>query len=118
MLCPTCVDTELEARFSHGFEVDVCPNCSGAWLDRGELDSLIALMQPSTLLATSASIAPQDGDDAASEDEERKRPQSPRDDDDDDRKKKSKKHKSKHKKRKSKSWGDRLEDILDDVLDL
>ena len=25
-----------------GIEIDYCPNCRGVWLDRGELDKLIA----------------------------------------------------------------------------
>jgi Zn-finger nucleic acid-binding protein len=42
MLCPLCRDTTLEPRFSSGIEVDVCPRCRGLWLDRGELDRLMA----------------------------------------------------------------------------
>jgi Zn-finger nucleic acid-binding protein len=42
MLCPLCRDTSLEPRFSRGIEVDVCPRCRGLWLDRGELERLLA----------------------------------------------------------------------------
>ena len=42
MLCPLCRDTNLEPRFSRGIEVDVCPRCRGLWLDRGELERLMA----------------------------------------------------------------------------
>ena len=40
MNCPLCVDQVLDERFSHGIEVDVCPNCKGVWLDRGELERM------------------------------------------------------------------------------
>ena len=42
MQCPLCRDTTLEPRFSRGIEVDVCPRCRGLWLDRGELERLLA----------------------------------------------------------------------------
>jgi Zn-finger nucleic acid-binding protein len=30
----------------HGIEIDYCPSCRGVWLDRGELDKLIARGTP------------------------------------------------------------------------
>lgn len=42
MKCPLCRDTDLEPRFAQGTEVDVCPRCRGLWLDRGELERLLA----------------------------------------------------------------------------
>jgi Zn-finger nucleic acid-binding protein len=38
-----CRDTDLEPRFAQGTEVDVCPRCRGLWLDRGELERLLAV---------------------------------------------------------------------------
>ena len=40
MNCP--VDgTELKMGDRQGVEIDYCPQCRGAWLDRGELDKII-----------------------------------------------------------------------------
>ena len=41
MNCP--VDgSELRITERQGIEIDYCPQCRGVWLDRGELDKLIA----------------------------------------------------------------------------
>ncbi len=42
MKCPTCPDTKLSLSERSGIEIDYCPDCRGIWLDRGELDKLIA----------------------------------------------------------------------------
>jgi uncharacterized protein len=42
MQCPVC-DEKLRAIERSGIEVDICPGCKGLWLDRGELEKLIAL---------------------------------------------------------------------------
>ena len=139
MQCPNCSDFTLDERHSHGIEVDVCPNCEGVWLDRGELSKLMAAALPESRLAAYVPLAnpsdsseervPSDRDDRREDDDDdddRKQWRSDRrsrdrgheyhdDDDDDDRTSKKAK---KSKKRRSKSWGDRLEDVLDDVLDL
>lgn len=40
MPCPVCsVPLTLSER--QGIEIDYCPQCPGAWLDRGELDKII-----------------------------------------------------------------------------
>lgn len=41
MQCPVC-STPLQPREREGIEIDVCGRCRGVWLDRGELDRLIA----------------------------------------------------------------------------
>jgi uncharacterized protein len=43
MKCPTCPDATLLMSERQGVEIDYCPTCRGVWLDRGELDKLIAL---------------------------------------------------------------------------
>ena len=43
MKCPTCIDPMLVMSDRQGIEIDYCPLCRGVWLDRGELDKLIAL---------------------------------------------------------------------------
>jgi uncharacterized protein len=40
--CPRCPEAPLSVRQRGGIEIDVCPSCRGVWLDRGELDKLIA----------------------------------------------------------------------------
>lgn len=42
MNCPRCQDLELDERTRDGVVVDACPRCRGIWLDRGELEKLIA----------------------------------------------------------------------------
>lgn len=40
MNCPVC-SNQLQPVDRGGIEIDVCPQCRGVWLDRGELDKLI-----------------------------------------------------------------------------
>jgi Zn-finger nucleic acid-binding protein len=40
--CPRCETSGLEERERDGVTVDVCQQCRGLWLDRGELERLIA----------------------------------------------------------------------------
>lgn len=40
MNCPTC-NTTLTTAERQGVEIDLCPQCRGVWLDRGELDKII-----------------------------------------------------------------------------
>lgn len=55
MKCP--VDhSSLNRSVRQGIEIDTCPTCRGVWLDRGELDKIVA-----------QSIAPIDGDLAAAD---------------------------------------------------
>src|SRR5688572_17051002 len=42
MTCPRCMDGVLDERTRDGVVVDACPRCRGIWLDRGELEKLIA----------------------------------------------------------------------------
>ncbi|MCU0710889.1 MAG: zf-TFIIB domain-containing protein [Pirellula sp.] len=46
MFCPVCSQTTLLMTERQGVEIDYCPKCRGVWLDRGELDKLIALSGP------------------------------------------------------------------------
>ncbi len=41
MSCPVC-PVALVISERQGIEIDYCPQCRGVWLDRGELDKLIA----------------------------------------------------------------------------
>jgi uncharacterized protein len=40
--CPVC-EAKLRAVEKYGVEVDICPDCKGMWLDRGELDKILAM---------------------------------------------------------------------------
>lgn len=42
MNCPRCESAQLLERERDTVIVDVCPSCRGVWLDKGELDKLIA----------------------------------------------------------------------------
>ena len=42
MICPRCNKPSLEERERDGITIDVCQSCRGIWLDRGELERLIA----------------------------------------------------------------------------
>jgi uncharacterized protein len=43
MKCPICTDKPLVISERQGIEIDYCPDCRGVWLDRGELDKLMAI---------------------------------------------------------------------------
>ena len=40
LLCPNC-NTSMQAVQRSGVELDICPQCRGVWLDRGELEKII-----------------------------------------------------------------------------
>jgi Zn-finger nucleic acid-binding protein len=42
MKCPRCETVVLDERDRDGLTIDVCGKCRGIWLDRGELEKLIA----------------------------------------------------------------------------
>lgn len=42
MICPRCESPSLDERVREGVTIDVCASCRGIWLDRGELEKLIA----------------------------------------------------------------------------
>ena len=46
MQCPACKTATLAMTERQGIEIDYCPECRGVWLDRGELDRLIARAEP------------------------------------------------------------------------
>ena len=41
LLCPNC-NTSMQAVARSGVELDMCPQCRGVWLDRGELEKILA----------------------------------------------------------------------------
>ena len=42
MKCPRCPESMLEEHERDGVTVDACRTCYGIWLDRGELERLVA----------------------------------------------------------------------------
>jgi len=42
MKCPRCKTADLHEKERDGVTIDLCRECRGIWLDRGELDKLIA----------------------------------------------------------------------------
>jgi Zn-finger nucleic acid-binding protein len=55
-LCPACHVTRQSTE-RRGIEIDVCPNCRGVWLDRGELDKLLNREAASTRRRAAADSA-------------------------------------------------------------
>jgi Zn-finger nucleic acid-binding protein len=43
MICPVC-DGRTRTVEKYGVEIDICPDCKGVWLDRGELEKIIELV--------------------------------------------------------------------------
>lgn len=41
MKCPRCDNSTLDEKDRDGVTIDVCRDCRGIWLDRGELEKLI-----------------------------------------------------------------------------
>jgi len=41
MKCPVCNDVRMREVEKNGVMIDVCPECKGVWLDRGELEKLM-----------------------------------------------------------------------------
>ena len=44
MKCPIC-SVEMKLAQREDVEIDYCPQCRGVWLDRGELEKIIARME-------------------------------------------------------------------------
>lgn len=42
MMCPNC-QTEMKEINRQGVQIDMCAQCHGVWLDRGELNKLLEL---------------------------------------------------------------------------
>lgn len=40
MNCPVCEDVRMKEVERYGVLIDICPNCKGIWLDRGELEKI------------------------------------------------------------------------------
>jgi hypothetical protein len=58
MKCPVCPETTLLMTDRQGVEIDYCPQCRGVWLDRGELDKLVALGAKHDTAASPSAASP------------------------------------------------------------
>lgn len=45
MNCPICNDVRMREVQKENVMIDVCPDCKGVWLDRGELEKLMSLVR-------------------------------------------------------------------------
>ena len=71
MQCP--VDgTVLAMADRQGVEVDYCPQCRGVWLDRGELDKLIAREADAAAPVVASRERPRYRDDDDDDDDDRR----------------------------------------------
>lgn len=58
MHCPVCqADLAMSERL--GVEIDYCPKCLGVWLDRGELDKIIAMSERQGISSSQPTNTPQ-----------------------------------------------------------
>ncbi|WP_424134960.1 zf-TFIIB domain-containing protein [Roseomonas chloroacetimidivorans] len=55
--CPRC-GVVLAMSERQGIEIDYCPQCRGVWLDRGELDKIIAMSEAPAPAPPAAQSAP------------------------------------------------------------
>lgn len=62
MKCPVCKTADLLMTERRSIEIDYCPVCRGVWLDRGELDKLIAQDAGSNEAPVSAAAHPSRND--------------------------------------------------------
>ncbi len=105
MNCPLCIDQTLTITHHGGIEVDICPQCRGIWLDRGEIDRLAADTAPPPTRTRSTPAPGPAVDDRGARSTDR-------DEYDHDRDRRP------SKKRKKKSLAERLGDVLEEALDL
>ena len=91
MKCPRCAAINLEEMERGGIVIDLCEQCRGVWLDRGELEKFMASARAEEL-ALERSRSDQ-------------RPYFDRDDDDDDYRR--------HGVPRKRSWAQSLGDLFD-----
>ena len=107
MKCPRCESSALDERARDGVSVDVCRECRGIWLDRSELERIIARAtreqaeyeQPAPPRPPAVQPAPFRRDDDTP-------PRGFRRDDDHEYARDGRRHKKRH-------WFDSLSDIFD-----
>ena len=58
LMCPND-NAAMQTLERNGFQFDMCPDCRGVWLDRGELEKLMAAAVEEGRAATPVAPAPQ-----------------------------------------------------------
>ncbi|MCY1549521.1 Transcription factor zinc-finger [compost metagenome] len=58
LMCPND-NAPMQTLDRHGVQFDMCPTCRGVWLDRGELEKLMAAATDEGRAAAPAAYAPQ-----------------------------------------------------------
>ncbi len=123
MFCPLCVSELLDRTFRSGIEIDICPNCRGVWLDRGELDRLVEdydkeienQLEPEGFVTPTASGPPPPRTPPPPRHSDRSTPPPPptgwHEPEKPERPRKKKKRKKK------KGFDDRVEDLFDELFD-
>ena len=61
MKCPNCNETLLMTE-RNSVEIDYCPSCRGVWLDKGELDKMLDMVEQKYSQSGSSPAAPQQQD--------------------------------------------------------
>lgn len=105
MNCPLCIDTVLDVTYHAGIELDICPQCRGVWLDRGELNRIVDDLAPR------AAGAPREPRDHPPR--QRERPTTS-----DHEHNGSGARGRKHDKKRKKSFASRLGDVFEEIVDL
>ena len=72
MQCPVCDQVDLLMTERQGVEIDYCPKCRGAWLDRGELDEIVARSAGQPAASQRHAYAEDHHDDGFDHDDERR----------------------------------------------
>ena len=65
MYCPRCASERLVESHRVEIEIDSCPSCRGIWLDRGELNKIVARLVEEQASALGVNLARRDHDDAS-----------------------------------------------------
>ncbi len=70
MKCPLC-DVPMREVNRRGVQIDICPECKGVWLDRGELEKLIEVSEQEVAYERTRGSRGDDDDD--DDDDDRRR---------------------------------------------
>lgn len=93
--------------------IEICQNCRGVWLDRGELERLaLTPPKPATDTATDDIVGGAGRDEKARDDDDWE--DRDKDDDDDDRRARRKRQ---EKSKKNKSFGAKVSDAFDEIYE-
>lgn len=110
MKCPVCDDIRMREVEKNGVLIDVCPECKGVWLDRGELEKLMSAIREVQPAFNEWYERQEEGREYDRRDDEYRRPYSDKDSEYDRR---YPSHGKDHRKKKKKSVLDVFGDLFD-----